>query len=120
MKKNISGRLLLIVVIVTGILIGIVIIENKNKTNEVTYNYKKGDVINIEDFEITILNISPLKCLRNEKCSEEVEVSIKIKNGDIYTFYTLQSFHKPEENISDSNYKIILNYNDNKISFEIK
>ena len=69
MKKNISGILLVIVVIVTGILIGIVIIENKNKTNEVTYNYKKGDVINIEDFEITIVNIIPLKCLRNEKCS---------------------------------------------------
>ena len=58
MKKNISGILLVIVVIVTGILIGIVIIENKNKTNEVTYNYKKGDVINIEDFDIPSLTLT--------------------------------------------------------------
>ena len=120
MEKNKSGILLVIIVILMGVLLACAILGNRDNISDKTFNYKKGDVINIEDFEITILNISPLKCLRNEKCSEEVEVSIKIKNGDIYTFYTLQSFHKPEENISDSNYKIILNYNDNKISFEIK
>ena len=67
MKKNISGILLVIVVIVTGILIGIVIIENKNKTNEVTYNYKKGDVINIEDFEVMNCRIKHKKMLRVEQ-----------------------------------------------------
>ena len=81
---------------------------------------KKGDVITIEDKEITVLNVSEIKCARKEKCSTEVETSIKIKYHDVSTYYVLQSFHKPSDTIKETNLKVYLNYTDDKISFEIK
>ena len=64
--------------------------------------------------------MSEIKCARKEKCSTEVETSIKIKYHDVSTYYVLQSFHKPSDTIKETNLKVYLNYTDDKISFEIK
>lgn len=121
MKKNISVILFVIIVILMGVLLGCAIIKNRNKNNnDITFNYKKGDVVTVNNMEITILNISQIKCGKKDKCDNEVEVSVKIKNDDIYTYYTLQSYHKPEDVIKDTNLKVYLSYADEKIAFDIK
>lgn len=119
MKKNISVVLFIIVIVLIGFLIGKALFNSRpNKIYD--YNYKKGDVLNIDDFEITILNIAENKCNRNEKCDKEIEVSIKVKYDDIYTYYTLQSYHKPESIINNTAYKIKLTFVNDQIKFEIQ
>ena len=115
MKNN---KKIVICILLIVIMIGtLLVISNKPKK---TFNYKKGDVITIEDKEITVLNVSEIKCARKEKCSTEVETSIKIKYHDVSTYYVLQSYHKPSDIIKETNLKVYLNYIDDKISFEIK
>lgn len=120
MEKNKSAILLVIIVILMGVLLACAILGNRDKISDKTFNYKKGDVITIEDKEITVLNVSEIKCARKEKCDTEIETSIKIKYHDVSTYYVLQSFHKPSDTIKETNLKVYLNYTDNKISFEIK
>ena len=119
MEKNKSAILLVIIVILMGVLLACAILGNRDNISNKTFNYKKGDVITIEDKEITVLNVSEIKCARKEKCNTEIETSIKIKYHDVSTYYVLQSFHKPSDTIKETNLKVYLNYTDDKISFEI-
>ncbi len=120
MEKNKGAILLVIIVILIGVLLACAILNNRDNISNETFNYKKGDIITIEDKEITILNVSEIKCARKEKCDTEIETSIKVKYHDISTYYVLQSFHKSSDTIKNTNLKVYLNYENDKISFEIK
>ena len=122
MKKNIAMVILgLVITVILSLIIYTIFI--KDKTNIKTFNYKEGQVLNFKDFDldVKILNIAEIKCLKGDKkCKEQIEVLLSVDYDNKISYYNLKSIEYKQSLIQDSNYYVILDYDDDKISIDIK
>lgn len=121
MKINLSKVLLIIVFLLIFSLIIFIIFSKQNLPKE-SFNIKKGDILNFDDnIKIEVLNISSTIC-KKDNCDldGEIEVSLKVNNNNEISNYTLKSKTNNKERIINSNYYILLNYDNEEITIDVK
>lgn len=123
MKKNIGLIILIFIMCIITAFLAYVVISKQHMKKE-SFNIKEGQVIKYDkyDIEVKVLNIASVECNDKKKCKNpiDVEVSLMVTSNKENSNYTLKTNDKYYSQIKNSNYYIILNYEDDKINIEIK
>ena len=122
MKKNLGMIILIAILMIITSFLAYVVVSKQNAPKQ-TFNLRKGDVIEFDEYNIeaTILNVASTLCEDKDTCISpgEIEVSVKINYEGKISNYTLKSVSNPKERIVKSNYYISVKYEDKKIILDI-